>query len=256
VSITYEQVRKGYSPAKSDQERLDVMFRWFARPISFPVAWAFLRLGLTPNAVTMMSLFGNVVGLGLICSGQRVLMIGGVAALLVALVLDAADGNMARAAQIFSPLGEWLEGVGAYVLYGCFHLVGGIGAYRSLGTADPVFAVGSIPPSALIALGAIASISITLTVMVAAKVSVVFPGVERESVVAKRGGGVYGLLFTVGRNLSFPSGLVLPASLLALVARHYELLLGFFAIANVGMFIAVIARCAALGLRHIRGTNM
>jgi hypothetical protein len=104
----------------------------------------------------------------------------------------------------------------------------------------------------LIALGGIASVSITLAVMVAAKFSLVFPGVEREKVVAKRGGGAYGVLFTVGRNLSFPSGLVLPASLLALLLRRYDLFLGFFGVVNVGMFCTVLGRCATLALRDLR----
>src|SRR5207249_6087485 len=47
-------------------------------------------------------------------------------------VLDAADGNMARTARHFSPVGEWLEGVGAYFLVAGFHVAGGIGAWLAL----------------------------------------------------------------------------------------------------------------------------
>jgi len=100
------------------------MFRFFARPLSFPVAWLALRLGLTPNHVTYLSLLLNLVGLGLLASGGRMMMAWGVVIILLALVLDAADGNMARTAKRFSPLGEWLEGVGSYVLCAGFHLAG------------------------------------------------------------------------------------------------------------------------------------
>ena len=117
VPYTYREVRSSYGGAKAAQERDDIMFRWFARPLSFPIAWLALRLGLSPNHVTYLSLVLNLLGLALMASGIRSAMATGVGIILLALILDAADGNMARTAQRFSPLGEWLEGVGAYVLY-------------------------------------------------------------------------------------------------------------------------------------------
>ena len=59
--------------------------------------------------------------------------------------------------------------------------------------------------------------------MCAAKFSAVFPGVKRDQVVARMGRDLYGLLFTVGRNLSFASGLVLPLTLIGILLRRYEL---------------------------------
>jgi len=249
VKVSYRDVRAGYSDAKAQQERLDVMFRWFARPLSFPVAWVFLRWAWRPNSVTFLSLGGNVLGLALMVSGVRLWMMIGVVILLLALILGAADGNMARATRTFSPLGEWLEGVGAYVLYACYHFAGGLGAARSTSTVVPVVQAAWATPSRLIALGAGASISITLAVLVAAKFSLTFPQIERESVVAKRGGGLYGALFTVGKNLSFPSGLVLPVTLIAIAVRRYEYLLIFFALANACMLVALLTRCLSLALR-------
>ena len=45
----------------------------------------------------------NAAGIAMLASGRRLAMATGVAVLLVALVLDAADGNMARTARRFSP---------------------------------------------------------------------------------------------------------------------------------------------------------
>ena len=106
MAYTYRQVRASYGGAKQQQERHDIMFRWFARPLSFPVAWVALQLGLVPNHVTYLSLAGNIAGLALMASGSREWMAGGVVLLLVSLVLDAADGNMARTMQRFSPFGQ------------------------------------------------------------------------------------------------------------------------------------------------------
>ncbi len=230
------------------------MFRWFARPLSFPVAWLALNLGLTPNHVTYVSLLLNLVGLALMASGGRLRMAWGVVIILFALVLDAADGNMARTAKRFSPLGEWLEGLGSYVLCGGFHLAGGVGAWLALMQGDPVTAwpgkagLGAL----LVMLGAVAATAITLSFLLALKFAVVFPQVDRGQIVARMGRGFYGLLFTIGRNLSFASGLVLPFTLVGIIARRYELVLGGFALLNTGMLLVVTARCIMLARRASR----
>jgi len=251
MPFSYHAVRASYSGAKAEQERHDIMFRWFARPLSFPVAWLALALGLAPNHVTWVSLVLNAAGLVMLASGGRSWMAFGVVVLLVALVLDAADGNMARTARRFSPVGEWLEGVGAYFLVAGFHVAGGIGAWLALVRGDAVTSWPTSPPlgGALVAAGAIAAGAMTLTIMSAAKFSAVFPSVDRGHVVARMGRGWYGVLFTIGRNLSFASGLVLPLTLVGILVRRYELVLGFFALLNTGILAVVFQRCLTLA-RH------
>jgi phosphatidylglycerophosphate synthase len=249
-------VRASYGGAKAEQERHDIMFRFFARPLSFPVAWLALAVGLTPNHVTYASLILNLVGMGLMAGGQQTSMAWGVVIILFALVLDAADGNMARTAKRFSPVGEWLEGVGSYVLCGGFHIAGGVGAWLAIRRGNPVSAWPDAANGAwLVLLGAVAATSITLSILVASKFSTVFPNVDRGKVVARMGGGFYGLLFTVGRNLSFASGLVLPLTLAGILTRHYEVVLGAFALLNTGMLLVVTMRCLFLARRASRATQ-
>lgn len=254
MTFTYRDVRASYGGAKAAQERHDVMFRWFARPLSFPVAWLALNAGLSPNAVTYVSLVINLVGVGLMASGSRLPMVAGVVLTLLALVLDAADGNMARTARRFSPVGEWLEGLGSYLLCATFQLAGGIGAWLALVRGHPVTRWPDAPEwgGALVALGAVGAGAVTLAFLVGAKFTAVFPSVDREQVVARQGRGWYGLLFTVGRNLSFASGLVLPLTLVGILVGRYELVLGVFAILNTGMLLAVVARCYWLATRAVR----
>ncbi len=251
MAFSYRDVRASFSGEKAAQERHDIMFRWFARPLSFPVAWLALRLGLVPNHVTYASLFGNCVALGLIATGDRSTMSAGVLVALASLVLDAADGNMARTSRRFSPLGEWLEGVGAYLLYAGFHLAGGSGAWLSVLRGHPVvgWPVVPIEAGALVAIGGVAAAAITLSVLIAIKFAAAFPAVDRAQVIARRGGGVYGVVFTIGRNLSFPSGLVLPLTLGGVLLRRYELVLGAYAILNTAALCAVFGRCYILAVR-------
>jgi phosphatidylglycerophosphate synthase len=257
MTFTYGDVLASYGGAKAEQERYDLMFRWFARPLSFPVAWLALRLGLSPNHVTYLSLVLNVAGLALMASGVRTAMAWGVGVIVFALVLDAADGNMARTAKRFSPVGEWLEGIGSYVLCAGFHLAGGIGAWRALLAREPVthWPAAAVSGGWLIAFGAVAATSITMSILAAAKFSAVFPQVDRGQVVARMGVGFYGLLFTIGRNLSFASGLVLPLTLVGILNGRYELVLAGFAVVNVGMMLAVLTRCLLLATRATAGRS-
>jgi len=251
MPYAYSEVRASYSGAKAHQERHDVMFRFFARPLSFPVAWLALRFGMEPNHVTYISLGLNALGLGFMASGSRSLMIWGVVIILVALVLDAADGNMARTAKRFSALGEWLEGIGSYLLCAGFHLCGAIGAWLAAASNDPVTQWPRDPRDAgiLLIFGAVAATTITLSILGAAKFSSVFPDVDRGKVVARTGEGMYGFLFTIGRNLSFASGLVLPLTLVGFLVRRYEIILAAFALLNLGMMLVVLGRCFVLARR-------
>ncbi len=251
MRFSYRDVRASYSSDKAAQERYDLMFRWFARPLSFPIAWFALQLGLAPNHVTWLSLAGNCAALVLLASGRGTLMAVGVGVALVALVLDAADGNVARTARRFSPLGEWLEGVGAYVLYAGFHFAGGIGAWLSVTNAESVvgWSGGREWSGGLVVLGAVASTSITLAALIAAKFAFVFPGVDRTKLVAKKGAGSYGALFTIGKNLSAPHSLVLPLTLVGIIVRRYEVILGFYAIVNAAALLILFWRCVVLATR-------
>jgi hypothetical protein len=254
MKYTYSVVRASYSGSKAYQERHDIIARVFSRPLSFPVAWFALQLGLRPNHVTAASIVVNVIGMILMATGDRGIMAAGVTVVMFALVLDCADGNMARTLKMFSPMGEWLEGVGAYLVTAGFQLAGGYGAWRALVKGDPVtdWPLNPAEGGMLIAWGALAAASITVSTLAAAKLSVAFPQADRSQIVARQGGGLYGTLFTIGRNLSFASGLVLPATLVGILVRRYELVLGIYAILNVGMLLSVLVRCWQVASRSHR----
>jgi CDP-diacylglycerol--glycerol-3-phosphate 3-phosphatidyltransferase len=73
-----------------------------------PVAAALLRLGLTPNAVTLLGLAGNLVAAVLLAQGY--ITLGGILIVLMA-PLDALDGSMARLLGQPSKLGAFIDSV-------------------------------------------------------------------------------------------------------------------------------------------------
>lgn len=87
--------------------------RWINRPIGRLLAAVAAPLGLTPNAVTLLSFCSSALGLALIVVAGPGWAAGAGAAVLLALgfALDSADGQLARLSGSGGPAGEWLDHV-------------------------------------------------------------------------------------------------------------------------------------------------
>lgn len=91
----------------------DGFFSTYAvRPLSRRLTGVGLAHGWTPNVVTMVSLAFGVVAALLVATGARWAWVLAAALLLVALVVDCVDGEIARFTRRFSPLGAFLDAVG------------------------------------------------------------------------------------------------------------------------------------------------
>ncbi|MEN9917761.1 MAG: hypothetical protein RL662_197 [Bacteroidota bacterium] len=89
------------------EEFIDI---YFYRPIGYRWALFFQKLGVTPNAVTVASIF---IGIGSgICFyfDDLQLTVLGIFLLMWANSFDSADGQLARMTQTYSPLGRILDG--------------------------------------------------------------------------------------------------------------------------------------------------
>lgn len=94
--------------------------RLYMRDLSPYVAWAALRLGLTPNQLTylMMAsgvLAGVVVSLPVSGNGALWTAVGGAVLIQVYLLLDCVDGEVARYLQQTSVTGVYLDRIGHYL---------------------------------------------------------------------------------------------------------------------------------------------
>ena len=89
---------------KTFTDYLRLWFKW----VLDPLARLFLRLGLTPNMVTMLGLLGNTVGAFFLARGE--FLTGG---LLIAVMtpIDALDGTMARLRGEASDWGAYVDSV-------------------------------------------------------------------------------------------------------------------------------------------------
>ena len=80
-----------------------------SRPVASRVTPAALRLGLTPNQVTLTSVAVGLAAAALFAVGGPWPLVAGAVLLQLSLVLDCVDGDVARYRRMFSPVGAWLD---------------------------------------------------------------------------------------------------------------------------------------------------
>lgn len=99
-----EKTTRTETSKKTFTDYLRLWFKW----VLDPLARLFLRLGLTPNTVTMLGLLGNAVGAYFLARGE--LLTGGI---LIAVMtpIDALDGTMARLRGEASDWGAYVDSV-------------------------------------------------------------------------------------------------------------------------------------------------
>ena len=113
--VSLKQIRDSLPAEKN---RADSMWtRYILRPVSIPVAWVFLRLGISANMVSYLSALLCVVAGFLYSSGTESWGVIGALLFNIFAVLDCADGNIARTTNTTGPTGGWADALGGYVAY-------------------------------------------------------------------------------------------------------------------------------------------
>ncbi len=115
AKISLSQIRDSLPAEKNRAD--SIWTRYILRPVSIPVAWIFMRFGISANAVSYLSALLCVVAGILYASGDAVLAVTGAFLFNFFAVLDCADGNIARTAATTGSYGGWADALGGYVAY-------------------------------------------------------------------------------------------------------------------------------------------
>jgi len=91
--------------------------RYVLRPVSVPVAWFFMILGIRANTVSYISALICLLAGVLYGMEGMVLSVTGAVLFNLFAVLDCADGNIARTSGTTGPAGGWADALGGYVAY-------------------------------------------------------------------------------------------------------------------------------------------
>ncbi len=93
----------------SVKEKDDFFTTYFVSTWSPQVTKVCAKLGLSPTAVTMLSVAFAVAAAALFATGGRPLLVAGAVLLYLGFVLDCVDGQLARYTRNFSAWGGWLD---------------------------------------------------------------------------------------------------------------------------------------------------
>ncbi len=100
-----------YEASLKSIETENYIDQWFYRPIGFQIARRLINTGITPNMITIFSIFVGGAAGPLFYQENTRLNILGILCLVIANILDCVDGQLARLSRIKSKIGRILDGV-------------------------------------------------------------------------------------------------------------------------------------------------
>jgi phosphatidylglycerophosphate synthase len=200
-----------------------------------------MKLGLTANQTTGLSLLVLLLGCACLAVGSYPAVIAGTVFVNLWLVLDFVDGNIARYERSSSHYGEFIDAMGAFTAHTAF-FAAGAGFYIARDsliyakfsfTADYAFLV--------FLAGSIASLTAIWIRLLYQKFKNTFPDSDIEkhdALIDGEATSSFRTILRIGHNLINLSGLLLPVFFLAALFRVLDVFL--FAVAAANSLILVI----------------
>ena len=130
-NYSFREILSSYTAKK--KSRSSYWARYFSRPLSFPVTYILINLGLSANTVSILSMIEAIVACGLIMAGGTYIY-WGVGLFVFWHVLDCVDGNIARVKHQSSYAGAFLDAASGYIAPAFIFLAVGTAAYYTTET--------------------------------------------------------------------------------------------------------------------------
>jgi phosphatidylglycerophosphate synthase len=145
MPYTLKEINDSLPPEKKKQDGL--WTRYVLRPLSIPVTWAALGLGLSANGVSYISVIFSIAGGVLFSLEGFIFPLWGAILLNIFSILDCVDGNISRVTKTAGPWGGWADAVMGFIAYTAVLLSTGIYVFHRTGWW-PILVVSAISSSA------------------------------------------------------------------------------------------------------------
>lgn len=117
-----DDLKKEYESSLKSIETENMVDRVFYRPIGFAIARSLKNTGITPNMITVISIFVGAAAGFLFYPHNLYYNLIGIACLILANILDCVDGQLARLTGIKSEIGRILDGVAGDIWFLCIYV--------------------------------------------------------------------------------------------------------------------------------------
>jgi len=126
-------IKESYAGEKRQEGRKDPWAHYIARPLSFYISLWCVKMGVTANGVTFISLVFGLVGCSTLVYGWYIV---GAVLINICGLLDYADGNIARATGKVTEYGGRIDGASYLIITSLLFACVGIGiGYPAIGLA-------------------------------------------------------------------------------------------------------------------------
>lgn len=126
---------KEYLSSLKSLETENYVDRKFYRPLGFRIAKAIKHTGITPNTITIISIFVGIGGAGMFYfTGHLGLIFLGILGLVCANILDCVDGQLARMTGIKSEIGRILDGIAGDLWFLTIYIALSLRLYDEIGS--------------------------------------------------------------------------------------------------------------------------
>lgn len=240
MKASVAEIKAGYNSADKAEDDAVWMVKYFVRPLSFYFSYFFVRINVSANGATVISLILGLIGCSLLAFGDRQNSVIGCALLLGWLVLDHVDGNLARFYKTQSMFGDFLDTIACYTVLALFPLGLGIGSAVNYMDANPDLALW------MAGLGGIASILNILPRLFYQKMRGyrIQDGSYQAAIGAKKERGLFAhfmyFAYSFAQNLINPSGFLFVLSLLAVLLEQVPVFLTVYTFILIGGFVVFI----------------
>jgi hypothetical protein len=247
ADVSASDLRLDYrSGSKAEEDRNEIWTYYAVRPLSFFVAAWFVRAGITANQVTWLSMVVLVAGCALLGFGSHAAAVLGAGLINVWLLLDCADGNIARYHKTFSTYGAFLDSIGGYAAYALVFLAAGVALSNRPGEVwlAPFWNGGTAADGARwLLLGAWASIAALWARLVFQKFKNSFgEQFRRHALIDRPSAGAWrGWMMSAGNNLLNVSGAALVVLFVATLFEALDLFLSLVALGNTATLMITFA---------------
>lgn len=200
----------------------------WVRRFSFIPTWIFINMGMSSNAVTVLSIFVTLCACTLFCLKPIWCIVTAVVLINFWLVLDCVDGNIARCLGKKKLYGEFVDAMGGYFTVAFVYLALGVAAFNQNGIITSKIGLW------IVIVGAVSSISDILARLIYTNYRAVLRPGETESEETKLQEDHHSINWIrkrISKELGI-SGLFMPLTIVGLLFNCYDFITVFYCLFN------------------------
>lgn len=206
------------TPEKRKSAKNDYFAFYVGRPLSYILTVPFLYTNLSPNTISLFSIFPILVGfIGMAIGRDRNSLIFGWICFFLWNLLDGVDGNVARYKQQFSKMGSVYDAMSGYIAMVLSFFAWGIAAAHHKGILQDII---KIPSEVYIIIGALSGVFVIFPRFIMHKAMTTVG--DTKSIASVKDKAEYGYSKLVALNLTSITGFVQLFMLVAILLHMLD----------------------------------